>query len=229
MMQNFWAIKIYLWNYTAGIRGNWYQSSDCFEYSKTSVLKIMKLSKKILAKIFQPKKSQNRKFQTPKFLQSSLSLEIWSTPLGFQRSAPVQGFLWKTLQVVADSDLQIRWGRGYPDPEEISGGPGLKWYIQNWIRHHYWERPGLQELRLQWYYGVISKYAKIRLPSIIKSILCLRQNTSPLIHFLPAKMKCELWSQNYYSLTVEQKEKSSKSHRLSQPQKHPAILRYFFM
>ena len=189
----------------------------------------MKLLKKILAKIFQPKKSRNRKFQTPKFLQSSLSLEIWSTPLGFQRSAPVQGFLWKTLQVVADSDLQIRWGRGYPDPEEISGGPGLKWYIQNWIHHHFWERPGLQELRLRWYYGVISKYAKIRLPSIIKSILCLRQNTSPLIHFLPAKMKCELWSQNYYSLTVEQKEKSSKFHRLSQPQKHPAIVRYFFM
>ena len=189
----------------------------------------MKLPKKILAKIFQPKKSRNQKFQTPKFLQSSLSLEIWSTPLGFQHSAPVQGFLWKTLQVVADSDLQIRWGRGYPDPEEISGGPGLKWYIQNWIHHHYWGRPGLQELRLRWYYGVISKYAKIRLPSIIKSILCLRQNTSPLIHFLPAKMKCEFLSQNYYSLTFEQKEKFSKSHRLSQPQKYHAVLRYFFL
>ena len=152
----------------------------------------MKLPKKILAKIFQPKKSRNQKFQTPKFLQSSLSLEIWSTPLGFQRSAPVQGFLWKTLQVVADPDLQIRWGRGYPDPEEISGGPSLKWYIQNWIHHHFWERPGLQELRLRWYYGVISKYAKIRLPSIIKSILCLQQNTSPRMHLLPAR-----WNVNF--------------------------------
>ena len=187
-MQNFWAIKIYSRNYAARICGNQHQSSNCFEYPKRSLLKIiMKLPTKILAKIFQPKKSPNQKFQTPKFLQSSLSIEIWSTPLGFQRSAPVQGFLWTTLQVVADPDLQIRWGKGYPDPE-IGRGPGLKWYIQNWIHHHYWERPGLQELRLQWYYGAISKYAKIRLPPIIKSILCLRQNTSPLIHFLPAKM-----------------------------------------
>ena len=57
------------------------------------------------------------------------------------------------------------------------------------------EKPGLQELSLTavilWCNQQIN-YAKIRLPSIIKSILCLRQNTSPLIHFLPAKMKCEL-------------------------------------
>ena len=72
-------------------------------------------------------------------------------------------------------------------------------------------------------------YAKIRLPPITKLILCLRQSTSPVIHFLPAKMKCEFLSQNYYSLTFEQKEKFSKSHRLSQPRKHPAILGYFFM
>ena len=32
-----------------------------------------------------------------------------------------------------------------------------------------------------------------------------RQNTSPLIHFLPAKMKCEFLSQNYYSLTLSQR------------------------
>ena len=94
------------------------------------------------------------------------------------------------------------------------------------------EKPGLQELSLTavilWYNQQIN-YAKIRLRSIKKTVLCLRQNTSPLIHFLPAKMKCEFLSQNYYSLTLEGKEKSSKSHRLSQPQKHPAILRYFIM
>ena len=48
-------------------------------------------------------------------------------------------------------------------------------------------------------------YAKIRLPPITKSILCLRQSTSPVIHFLPAKMKCEFLSQNYYSLTLSQR------------------------
>ena len=94
------------------------------------------------------------------------------------------------------------------------------------------EKPGLQELSLTavilWCNQQIN-YAKIRLPPITKLILCLRQSTSPVIHFLPAKMKCEFLSQNYYSLTFEQKEKFSKSHRLSQPQKHPAILRYFFM
>ena len=94
------------------------------------------------------------------------------------------------------------------------------------------EKPGLQELSLTavilWCNQQIN-YAKIRLPSIIKSVLCLRQNTSPLIHFLPAKMKCEFLSQNYYSLTAEQKKKFSKSHRLSQPQKYHAILRYFFL
>ena len=71
------------------------------------------------------------------------------------------------------------------------------------------EKPGLQELSLTavmlWCNQQII-YAKIRLQSIIKSILFLRQNTSPLIHFLPAKMKmCEFLSQNYYSLTLSQR------------------------
>ena len=189
-------------------------------------LKLWSYPKKYLPKFSNPKNPEIKNFKPQNSFNHPCHLKSGVPSLGFQRSAPVQGFLWKTLQVVADSDLQIRWGKGYPD-SEIGRGPGLKWYIQNWIHHHYWERPGLQELRLQWYYGVISKYAKIRLPSIIKSIVCLRQNTSPLIHFLPAKMECEFLSQNYYSLTFEQK--FSKSHRLSQPQKHPAILRYFFM
>ena len=37
---------------------------------------------KILSKIFLPKKSRNRKFQTKKILRSSLSLQIWSLPAG---------------------------------------------------------------------------------------------------------------------------------------------------
>ena len=76
------------------------------------------------------------------------------------------------------------------------------------------DKPGLQELSLTavilWCNQQII-YAKIRLPPITKSILCLRQSTSPVIHFLPAKMKCEFLSQNYYSLTFEQKEKFSTS------------------
>ena len=46
---------------------------------------LIKLPKKILAKLSYPKKSPNWRFQTPKILQSSLSLEIQGSPLGVFR------------------------------------------------------------------------------------------------------------------------------------------------
>ena len=65
---NFRAKIIYSRNYAAGIRGNYHQSSDCFEYPP-----------KIPEKYSNQKISGNRKCQTPKKLRSSLSLEIRST------------------------------------------------------------------------------------------------------------------------------------------------------
>ena len=143
-------------------------------------------------------------------------------------------FLWKSLSLGI-----VNWNRSpikhtpivinANSPLPFHSGPFDGDFVSKVVAQ---DKPGLQELSLTavilWCNQQIN-YAKIRLPSIIKSILCLRQNTSPLIHFLPAEMKCEFLSQNYYSLTFEQKEKFSKSHRLSQPRKHPAILRYFFM
>ena len=65
---NFRAKIIYSRNYATGIRGNYHQSSDCFEYPP-----------KIPEKYSNQKISRNRKCQTPKNLRSSLSLEIRST------------------------------------------------------------------------------------------------------------------------------------------------------
>ena len=65
--------------------------TDSYNYTENKFLKIeeivfrikiptqIKLPKKILAKFSYPKKSRNRKFQTPKILRSSPSLEIPST------------------------------------------------------------------------------------------------------------------------------------------------------
>ena len=54
-MLNFRAKIIYSRNYAAGIRGNYHQSSDCFEYPQ-----------KIPAKIFQPKNIPKSKMSNPK-------------------------------------------------------------------------------------------------------------------------------------------------------------------
>ena len=48
------------------LRYNYHESSDCFEYPKKSLLLSSYSNWKIPAKIFLPKKSRNRKFQTPK-------------------------------------------------------------------------------------------------------------------------------------------------------------------
>ena len=65
-------------NYAAQIRGNYHESSDCFESPKKSLLK-SSYPKNNLPKFSYPKKSRNRNFQTPKILRSSLSLQIRST------------------------------------------------------------------------------------------------------------------------------------------------------
>ena len=49
----------------AGIRGNYHASSDSFEYPQKCPLK-SSYPKKYLPKFSNPKKSQNRKFQTQK-------------------------------------------------------------------------------------------------------------------------------------------------------------------
>ena len=70
-------------NYAAGIRENYHKSSDSFKYPKKSLLKSSYPIQKLLAKLFLPKKSRNRKFQTArKILRSSLSLEIQSIAYG---------------------------------------------------------------------------------------------------------------------------------------------------
>ena len=60
-----WAIKIYLHNYAAGIRGNYHKSSGGFEYPKKS-LHLDQPTQNSTCKFSNPKKSQNWKFQTPK-------------------------------------------------------------------------------------------------------------------------------------------------------------------
>ena len=55
-------------------------SSYCLKYPQKSLLKF-KLPVNILSKFSYPKKSRNKKFQTPKTLRSSPSLEIRSTPV----------------------------------------------------------------------------------------------------------------------------------------------------
>ena len=66
-------------NYEAGIRGHYHESSDCFEYSKKSLLKSSH-PKTILAQFSYPKNSQIENFKPPKIFRSSLLLQIWSTP-----------------------------------------------------------------------------------------------------------------------------------------------------
>ena len=57
------TIKIYSRNYAAGIRGNYHESSDCFECLPKSLLKSSYL--KYLPKFSKPKIFRNRKFQPP--------------------------------------------------------------------------------------------------------------------------------------------------------------------
>ena len=57
-------VVLYSQNHTTGIRGHYYESSDCFEYPKKSLLKSRHPKK--LANISYPKNPRNRKFQTPK-------------------------------------------------------------------------------------------------------------------------------------------------------------------
>ena len=59
--------------YAAGIRGNYNESSDCFEYPKSH---LNQATQKILA----PKNPEIKNFKPPKILPSTLSLEIRSTP-----------------------------------------------------------------------------------------------------------------------------------------------------
>ena len=60
-------IVLYSQNYAAGIREHYHESSDCFEYHKTSLLKsLLKSTQNILSKFSYPKKSRNRKFRTNK-------------------------------------------------------------------------------------------------------------------------------------------------------------------
>ena len=68
--------------YEAGIRANYHESSDCFnfEYPPKSLL-THQATKKKLPKFSYPKKSRNRKFKPKKIVRpSALSLEIRSTP-----------------------------------------------------------------------------------------------------------------------------------------------------
>ena len=65
-MPNFWAIKIYYWNYVAGICRSYHESSDCFECTKKSLLKSSYQKKKIFAKILQPPKIPKLKLSLPK-------------------------------------------------------------------------------------------------------------------------------------------------------------------
>ena len=80
-MMNFQPIKIYSRNYVAWIGGNYHEFSDCFECPKNPYLN--QATWKILAIIFHPKKSQNRKFQTlkiPLIIHVTWNLEYHPPP-----------------------------------------------------------------------------------------------------------------------------------------------------
>ena len=79
-MPNFWAVKIYLRNYMAGICETIMNLQIVLNTKKKSLLKSS--FPKILVKIFQHKKIPKFKISHPKNLRSSLSLEIWSNPTG---------------------------------------------------------------------------------------------------------------------------------------------------
>ena len=78
-MLNFRAVKIYLRNYVAGIRGNYHESSDCSEIPEKIPKFLNQATQRNTSQIFQPKNIPKYKICIPKILQSSLSLEIWST------------------------------------------------------------------------------------------------------------------------------------------------------
>ena len=68
-------------------RGNYHESSDCFEYPRKSVVK-SSYPKKFLTKFSYPKKSQNQNFQTPK--------SPWIIPVTWNPDYPcwAAGSLW---------------------------------------------------------------------------------------------------------------------------------------
>ena len=80
---NFQPIKIYLRNQVARIGGNYHESSDCFEYPKKSLLK-SSYPKKCLPQFSTQENPEIENFKPHRILRLSLSLEIWSTPLGSQ-------------------------------------------------------------------------------------------------------------------------------------------------
>ena len=76
------GVFVFVYSYTAGIHGNYHESSDCFEYPPKNPY-LNQATKKILAKIFLLKKfPEIKNFKPKKILQSSLSLEIQRTPTG---------------------------------------------------------------------------------------------------------------------------------------------------
>ena len=66
-------------NYTAGIRGHYHESSDCFKCPRKFLLK-SSYPKKYLPNFPTQKNPVIANFKPQKILQSSPSLEIWSTP-----------------------------------------------------------------------------------------------------------------------------------------------------
>ena len=66
-------------NYTAGIRGHYHESSDCFEYPKKTLLKSSQ-PKKYLPNFPTQKNPRIENFKPKKILQSSPSLEIGIPP-----------------------------------------------------------------------------------------------------------------------------------------------------
>ena len=71
-------------NYAARIYRNYHESSYCFEYPKTSLLK-SSYPKKFLPKFPTQKNPKIEDLKPPQILQSSLSLEIQGSPLGVFR------------------------------------------------------------------------------------------------------------------------------------------------
>ena len=65
-------------NYAAGMRGNYHEASDCFEYQKKSLLK-SSYPKNTCRNFPNQKNPQIVNFKPQKILRSSLSLEIRST------------------------------------------------------------------------------------------------------------------------------------------------------
>ena len=74
---------LYLQNCTAGIRGHYHKSSDCFEY-RQKIPTLIKPPQKSTCQIFLPHKNPGIKnFEPTKILWSSPCFEIWSALHGY--------------------------------------------------------------------------------------------------------------------------------------------------